>query len=102
MGSTTSDDRKTILVWNKDLAKRVSWYALVVCFSLNVIAQELFMFTRPRIPVPAVGRVYPLNEHGTLVYLTYWEHLITGHWSTLVLLVLALIWVALNRLDAKS
>lgn len=36
-----------------------------------------YAFTRPRIPDPTFGRVYSLNTHGSIVYLT-------GHEQTLM------------------
>jgi hypothetical protein len=51
---------------------------LVALFLLNWVAAVIFTFTRPQTPVPGTGHIYPLNEHGTIVYLTYWEHLFVG------------------------
>jgi len=41
------------------------------------IAMNYFGFHRPRTPIPAEGRLYPFNDHGTVVYLTRAEHLLT-------------------------
>jgi hypothetical protein len=32
-------------------------------------------FTAPRMPLPEQNRVYPLNAHGTLIYLNFAEHI---------------------------
>jgi hypothetical protein len=34
-------------------------------------------FNRPTVPAPEAGRLYPFNNHGTVVYLTKTEHLLT-------------------------
>jgi len=82
---------------NRAQLKRLSWYLLVAVFSINVCAQILFGLTLPQVPTPVAGRIYALNEHGTIVYLTYWEHLIVGPFSSAVILLLMLIWVFLHR-----
>lgn len=76
----------------------MTWYLLVAVFSVRFCAEVFFGFVLPQASVPGVGRVYQLNEHGTVVYLTYWEHLIVGPFSSAVILVLLLVWLILHRL----
>jgi hypothetical protein len=78
-------------------AKRLCGYLFVLFFFSNVIAQLFFMYTRPRFAAPASGQVYPLNVHGTVVYLTYWEHLVAGGWTWLFAAVLGASWALLSR-----
>ena len=42
------------------------------------VSETYFAYTRPRAPEPAFGKVYPINVHGTVVYLTRFEYLIAG------------------------
>jgi hypothetical protein len=52
------------------LAAGIAW--LILFFS----AIALWIYydgTRPTTPDPAVGRIYPLNTHGSIVYLLYEE-----------------------------
>jgi len=79
------------------LAKNAIWYLLASVFLLNAGAQILFMYTRPRTPNPGLGKIFPLNVHGTVVYLTFWEHLITGGWSFMLIGVLIVLSIFLNR-----
>ncbi len=66
--------------------RRVCWCLTAVFFFSNVVSQELFAHIRPRVPMPAIGRVYKLQMHYTIVYLTFVEHLIAG-WPTFVLAI---------------
>lgn len=58
--------------------KAACWYLGLIFFFSNVVAQMVFVYTRPRTGIPSLGRIYPLNVHGTIVYLTFSEHLIAG------------------------
>jgi hypothetical protein len=78
------------------LIKRLAWYLAASVFAVYVIAQQMFAFTRPRTPMPATGRVYPLNVHGTVVYLNCWENVITGGWAFLLIFILGVFWVVLS------
>lgn len=65
------------------------------------MGQELFVFTRPRAAMPSSGRVYPLNVHGTVVYLTYVEHLITGQINFVIAVLSGFVWMLLARREAR-
>ncbi len=73
--------------------KRLPIYLLMAGFTLSLLAGEYFAFTRPRAPIPAAGRLYSFNEHGTIVYLTFWEHLIAGPPTSFAIFVLAAGWL---------
>jgi hypothetical protein len=65
---------------NKQLRKRIFRTALYVWFAWFLavwMAMHYFGFNRPNVPVPGEGRFYPFNDHGTVVYLTRAEHLLT-------------------------
>jgi hypothetical protein len=49
--------RVVLWVW------RIGWCAIWS-------AMVYFGFSRPRTPIPSEGRIYPYNDHGTVVYLT--------------------------------
>jgi hypothetical protein len=58
------------------------------------LAMSYFGQTRPRVSAPSFGRVFPFNDHGTIVYLTRNEHFLVDQWWMLwmaVELVLAAI-----------
>jgi len=42
------------------------------------ILETYFAYTYPRTPQPASGRMFPINVHGTIVYLTHTEYLLAG------------------------
>jgi hypothetical protein len=49
--------------------------AMFICLGLGVYLDNHYAYTRPEKPQPEIGRVYPLNIHGTIVYLTKKEDL---------------------------
>ena len=56
-----------------------------------------FDYTRPKVPNPLEGRVYPLNTHGSWVYLDAREHWLLN--SLMILfLILAVTAIAIDRL----
>jgi hypothetical protein len=83
--------------WNRARFRKFVLCLLVFVFFLNLGAQQFFVVTRPEYPRPEAGRIYALNEHGTIVYLTFLEHLIVGPFSFVVVFILMLVWVFLHR-----
>lgn len=49
-----------------------------VSFLMWWILEVYFAYTSPRAPDPASGKLFPINVHGTVVYLTRWEYLLAG------------------------
>jgi hypothetical protein len=41
-----------------------------ICILLNIYLNFHYICTRPPTPQPEIGRIYPLNVHGWIVYLT--------------------------------
>lgn len=41
-------------------------------------AATYFAYTRPQFPERAIGRIFPIRVHGTIVYLTRCEYLLAG------------------------
>lgn len=75
------------------LALRFACYLWLAWILVVWLAMNYFGFTRPRNPVPAEGRFYPFNDHGTIVYLTKIEHPIIDlwFWYIVVMAILATI-----------
>jgi hypothetical protein len=49
--------------------------AVGLCFWLSSCALSYhFAYTRPAVQQPKLGRIYPLNTHGDVVYLNSYEH----------------------------
>jgi hypothetical protein len=48
--------------------------ASFACFGVAIYLILLYANTLPRVPQPELGRVYSLNNHGTVVYLTQREN----------------------------
>jgi hypothetical protein len=48
-------------------------WAMPFALVFSVILHAHYADTRPHHPLPDTGEVYPLNVHGTLVYLTWGE-----------------------------
>jgi hypothetical protein len=59
--------------------KMVLW-SLVFGWGVWIVAawvgMSYFGFHRPQHPMPSQGRLFPFNDHGTIVYLTRTEHLL--------------------------
>ncbi len=53
----------------------VGGIAWLILFSAAVALWMHYDRTRPPVPDPSVGRVYPLNTHGSIVYLVRAERL---------------------------
>ena len=66
-------------------------------FLTGVFVQFQFDYSRPRVPSPLEGRVYPLNTHGSRVYLNAHEHFVLTLFFILFV-VFAAIAVAIDRL----
>lgn len=45
------------------------------CLGFGVYLYYHYAFSLPNKPQPEIGRIYPLNMHGTIVFLTKHEHL---------------------------
>jgi len=60
------------------------------CLGSLLYLTILFSSTRPRSQHPEIGRVYPLNNHGVVVYLTRGEN-----FAFVLLIVLAVIFLGL-------
>jgi hypothetical protein len=71
-------------------------YSTIVVFFSSVLGQTFFSYFCPRVAEPEAGRIYPLNVHGTPVFLTVWEHLLAGGWTWLLALALAVVWVLMT------
>ena len=61
------------------------------------IASTYLFFTSPRTPVPAAGRIYPLQIKGVLVYLTKGEYAIAGFVLYYYLIALLLFAIKFRR-----
>ena len=53
-------------------------YLTVTLFFVHVCSQMLFIYTKPALEQVQLGRIYPLNVHGAVVYLTWSEYLVAG------------------------
>jgi len=62
----------------------------VIIFLVHVVMALYFVRTRPREPNPSSGRVYSLQEHYEVVYLTWPEYLVAGPIPFWIVAVLAL------------
>jgi hypothetical protein len=49
--------------------------AISICIGLVVYLDYNYAYTRTERPQPEIGRIYPLNIHGTIVYITRKEDL---------------------------
>jgi hypothetical protein len=60
---------------------------------MDIFRQSLDAYTRPEKPQPEIGRIYPLNIHGTVVYLTKKEDLQMKwlfHGGTIIFVIIGL------------
>jgi hypothetical protein len=80
-----------------DNGERVFRFLTILFFFSNVFAQTLFSYAMSRVADPTAGRVYPLNVHGTIVYLTWWEHLLVGGWSWSLAIIFGFCWVLIAQ-----
>ncbi len=86
-------------MFNQLNLKRLASF-LGTCFILCLLAGEFFSYTRPRTPIMSAGRVYPFNEHGTIVYLNFREYLVAG--TPTSALIFALLVVSLLLAKARQ
>ena len=71
------------------------WLAWIFCVWYAMV---YFGTHRPTNPIPAEGRIYPLDDHGTIVYLTWRESVLTQDlWMFYIGLGLVIGLVAKNR-----
>jgi hypothetical protein len=68
---TTAPDRR--VAWRR-IAIGLGLTALTL-FGAAIYITLLYANTRPTSPRPELGRIYSLNTHGTVVYLTHVENL---------------------------
>jgi hypothetical protein len=80
---------------------RALFYILVFSTFVVWILGMYFGTTGPTSPIGAIGRIYPYNFHRKVVYLTRFEHFITGFgtWNLLLFLALA-VGLLVKQLDA--
>ena len=57
-----------------EILKVVSAILSLGFWTASFILWYHYAFTRPAVRQPGAGRVYPLDTHGTVVYLTSHEH----------------------------
>ena len=58
------------------ILKTVSAVLALSCWTTGFVLWYRYAFTRPDVRQPDTGRVFPLNTHGTVVYLNSAEHLL--------------------------
>ena len=54
----------------------IAWVTAFGSFGWSYYLWYQYAFTRPTVPEPRLGRVYSLNTHGSVVYLTKKEELL--------------------------
>ncbi len=76
----------------------------VVCLLCWVGFTEYWVYSRPRMPQPELGRVLPVNDHGTVVYATRQEEVlrIGLRWGGLSLFACAVALEAVLRARSKK
>jgi hypothetical protein len=69
------------------------------CLGVGCYLQYEYVYTRPETPKPEVGRIYPLNVHGTVVYLTYEENwqINASWWGGMLSIIIFFIFVGLEK-----
>ena len=66
------------------IVQTLSWLTFGLALFTTITFQLYFVGHRPPHPIPSEGRIYPLNIHGYLVYLTSREHaLVSVNWMVL-------------------
>jgi hypothetical protein len=80
---------------------RLLFALCVLFFLINVSSQMLLVNINPQFPQPRLGRIYPLNVHGTVVYVTRVERLISGYLTLGLAIFFGAIWVALDRMSKR-
>ncbi len=76
---------------------------MFACFIAGVYLQYKFIYTLPETPQSSIGRIYQLNVHGSIVYLTRGEHLLlewlfwTGGAATAAIIIISAIWEPFSK-----
>jgi hypothetical protein len=68
------------------------------------LSMSYFGITRPRSPIPAQGRFYSYNDHGTVVYLTHGENLLIDsfEWCWWAIVLVGLLAVKFGAWDKNA
>jgi hypothetical protein len=74
----------------------ISWLTMGMTFFPYIAFQDYFVFHRPRNPTP--DRTYALFVHGTTVYLTPQEHMLTSNYWMAVFIICFLLF-RVSRMD---
>jgi hypothetical protein len=53
-------------------------YVMVAVWAFIWLSMNYFGWNKPRQPIPSEGRIYPFQDHYTIVYLTRGEHLLVS------------------------
>jgi len=93
------------MVINKKIAVISLAVIFFVCLGLITYLNYHYMDTRPDRPQPEINRIYPLNVHGSVVYLNKQEHYIIKilSWSMGALfIVIAIFVIVFNPLESDK
>jgi hypothetical protein len=78
----------------------ICWLTFGISLFSSLAFQSYFIGHRPPHPIPSEGRIYPLFEHGYIVYLTSREHvLVSRDWMIVVFACFLVIWSIQNEGD---
>lgn len=87
-----------MVIFKKIFAVMMITMALIT-FGLNEYMVDHYIDTSPRKPMPNIGRIYPLQEHYTIVYLTKNENLFLQwlKWGSFGLVLMIIVFVAIFK-----
>ena len=66
------------------IVQTLSWLTFGIALFTEMAFESFFVGHRPTHSIPSEGRIYPLNVHGYLVYLTSGEHVVVSNYWMLV------------------
>jgi hypothetical protein len=66
------------------ILQTLCWLTFGIALFTNIAFESLFAGHRPPHSIPSEGRIYPLNVHGYVVYLSSREHVLVSNYWMLV------------------
>jgi hypothetical protein len=66
------------------IVQTVCWLTFGIALFTDIAFESYFVGHRPPHSIPSEGRIYPLNVHGYVVYLTSREHVLVSNYWMLV------------------
>ncbi|MFZ0782007.1 MAG: hypothetical protein WAM86_12755 [Candidatus Sulfotelmatobacter sp.] len=97
------DEKESVGPEKKSKVALIFWILFFLSLFFNFWLWQFFAQTRPTAPDPANGRIYSIDNHGRVVYLTMIEYCAAyAHWVLTPIVAFALIVLRFIGILAKD